>query len=88
VRLRIRALPRAARTAVAGPHGDTLKVRVAAPPVDGAANEELVRFISKMLHVPRAAVRVVAGQTGRNKVIEVRGSTASAIRAALSKGTD
>ena len=65
--------PRARRTELAGRHGDALKVRLAAPPVDGAANEELVRFIAESLGVPRRAVRVTAGHTARRKTLEVDG---------------
>ena len=73
VRLRLRVQPRASRTEVAGPQGDLLKVRLAAPPVDGAANEALVRFLAEALGVPRGAVRLVAGETSRTKVVEVAG---------------
>jgi len=73
IRLRLRVQPSASRTEIAGPHGDALKVRLAAPPVDGAANEELVRFIARQLGVPRSAVNIRAGATGRSKVVEVDG---------------
>lgn len=65
--------PRASRTELAGRHGDSLKVRVAAPPVDGAANEALVRFLADRLEVSRSAVRLEAGATGRTKVLAVAG---------------
>jgi uncharacterized protein len=68
--------PRAGKTAVVGPHGDALKVRVAAPPVDGAANEELIDFLSAVLHVPKSSVTVRTGQTGRRKRVRVEGVTA------------
>ena len=54
-------------------HGDAVKIRLAAPPVDGAANDELVDFLADKLGVPRSAVSIVAGQTGRRKTIEVEG---------------
>ena len=65
--------PRASRTEMAGRHGDALKVRLAAPPVDGAANEALVRFLADQLGVPRSAVRLESGAGGRAKVIAVEG---------------
>lgn len=65
--------PRASRTELAGRHGDALKVRIAAPPVDGAANEALVRFLADRLDVSRSAVRLEAGTTGRTKVLAVAG---------------
>ncbi len=72
-RLLVHVQPRAKRSEVAGRHGDAVKVRLAAPPVDGAANEELVRFMAETLRLPRRAVRVVAGLTARRKTIEVDG---------------
>lgn len=59
--------PRAQRTEVVGWHGDAIKVRLKAPPVDGAANEELVRFVAQRLGVSRSAVRIVSGRTSRRK---------------------
>ena len=61
VRLRLHVQPRASRTEVAGHHGDAIKIRLAAPPVDGAANDALLRFLSDRLSVARSAVRVEAG---------------------------
>jgi uncharacterized protein (TIGR00251 family) len=65
--------PRASRTELAGPHGGALRVRLTAPPVDGAANEPLVRLLAERLGVPRSAVRLDAGATGRSKVVTVEG---------------
>lgn len=65
--------PRAARTEVDGRHGDAIKIRIAAPPVDGAANEELIRFLAKALSLPRSAVRLTGGATGRRKTVEIGG---------------
>jgi uncharacterized protein (TIGR00251 family) len=73
VRLQVHVQPRASRTELAGRHGDAIKVRLAAPPVNGAANDALVRFLSERLEVPRSAVRLVAGTTGRAKVVAVDG---------------
>jgi len=72
-RLRVHVQPRAKRSEVAGRHGDAVKVRLMAPPVDGAANEELVRLLAEALGLPRRAVRIVAGLAGRDKVVEVDG---------------
>ena len=72
-RLIVWVQPRASRTEVAGMHGDAVKIRLAAPPVDGAANEELIRFLADMLGVPRSAVSVVSGQASRRKTIQVDG---------------
>ncbi|MGH7469007.1 MAG: DUF167 domain-containing protein [Longimicrobiales bacterium] len=75
--------PRASRTEVVGEHGAALKVRIAAPPVAGAANDELIRFLARSLSVPQSAVRVARGASGRRKVIEVTGVSAARVRAAL-----
>lgn len=80
VRFSVRVQPRASRTDIAGIHGDAIKIRVAAPPVEGAANQELVSFLAKQLGVPRAAVRIARGETGRQKVIEVAGVQAETVR--------
>lgn len=68
--------PRAARTEVAGRHGDAIKIRIQAPPVDGAANAELVRFVAKRLRVPRHGVVIVAGASGRVKRLTIEGGPA------------
>ena len=65
--------PRASNSALAGQHGDALKVRVTAPPLDGAANEALVRFLAERLGVAPSAVRVESGAGSRAKVVTVEG---------------
>lgn len=72
--LHILVQPRASRSEIVGPHGDALKVRLAAPPVDGAANEELVRLLAKEYGVPRSAVEIVSGLSARRKTVRVRGA--------------
>jgi len=66
--------PRAAQTEVVGMHGDAVKIRLKAPPVDGAANEELVRFLAERLGVARADVSLVSGETARAKRLRVTGT--------------
>lgn len=73
VRLRLRVQPRASRTEVVGPHGGELRIRLAAPPVDGAANAELVRFLADRLGVPARAVTLARGVAGRRKVAVAAG---------------
>jgi uncharacterized protein len=82
-RIQVRAQPRAPRSELAGEHDGALRVRVAAPPVDGAANDELVRFLGKLLGRPASALRVVSGSKGRSKVVEVAGLDAAAVRSLL-----
>ncbi|NYI46797.1 hypothetical protein BJ993_003877 [Nocardioides aromaticivorans] len=72
--LSVRVQPGASRTGVAGPtgpEGAELKVRLASPPVDGRANEELVRWLARELGVPRSAVTLVRGQTSRSKQLRI-----------------
>ena len=71
LRLRIHLQPRAAHTRIVGRHGDALKVHVQAPPVDGAANAALIALLAEALHVPRRAVRILHGASGREKLIEI-----------------
>jgi uncharacterized protein (TIGR00251 family) len=75
-RLRLHVQPRASRSELAGRHGDAIKVRLTAPPVDGAANEALLRFLASQLQVPRSALSLVAGGSGRSKVVAIEAITA------------
>ena len=75
--------PRAGKTAVVGEHGDALKVRIAAPPVDGAANAMLTEFLAKTLGVAKAAITIRSGETGRRKVLRIEGVTAEQVRSTL-----
>ena len=70
--LRLRVQPRAGRTAFAEPFGDALKVKLKAPPVDGRANAELLRFIAERFGVSRGAVELVSGQQSRTKQLRVK----------------
>ena len=73
VRFTVRVQPRASRSEVVGAHGGALKVRLQAPPVDGAANAALVDLLAESLGVPRRAVRIVAGASSRSKTVDVDG---------------
>jgi uncharacterized protein (TIGR00251 family) len=79
VRFSVRVQPRASRSELAGVHGDALKVRLAAPPVDGAANDALVELLADRLGVARRAVRIVSGASGRSKTVDVDGVTIEAV---------
>jgi uncharacterized protein len=81
--LRVRVQPRASRDAFSGERDGALVVRLTAPPVEGAANEALARFLGKALGVAPSAVRVVSGATGRNKVVSVAGVDAATARERL-----
>lgn len=72
VRVAVRLVPRAGRDAVVGAAADgALRVRVAAPPVDGAANEALCRLLARELRLPRSAVLIVEGAASRRKIVDV-----------------
>ncbi len=83
VRVTVYVQPRASRSEVAGVHGDAVKIRLAAPPVEGAANKELVAFLAKKLGVPKSAIRIVSGERGRRKILEVSGITVRSVREAM-----
>lgn len=85
LRLAIHATPGAKHTAAAGAHGDALRVRLAAPPVDGKANAALLAFLAERLGVPNRAVSLRSGDTSRRKLVEIQPCPldAAAIRAAL-----
>lgn len=86
--LTVHVQPKASRTECVGIHGEALKIRVAAPPIGGAANEELVRFLARELSVPSSAIRIESGAGGRHKRVALKGVTAEAVSARLIlKGT-
>jgi uncharacterized protein (TIGR00251 family) len=72
-RIAVKVHPRARRSALAGRFGEAWKLDLAAPPVDGKANEECIHFFAELLDVPRARVRIITGLTSRMKVVEIEG---------------
>jgi uncharacterized protein (TIGR00251 family) len=82
-RVRVYVQPRAAHTATAGLHDGCIKIRLAAPPVDGAANAALLAFVAERLGIAKQNVRLIAGHGARRKVLEVDGLSLEAIQAAL-----
>lgn len=85
ITLTLHIQPGAKKTEIAGRHGDALKIRLAAPPVDGKANDALIRYIADQLKLPKSAVNLKSGQTSRQKVLEVVGAELAAV---LSLNTD
>jgi uncharacterized protein (TIGR00251 family) len=79
LRFTVRVVPRASRSQLAGEHDGALRVRVCAPPVEGAANEELVRILARELKVPIRAVEITSGHASKLKHMRVTGATASAL---------
>lgn len=72
--LQVKVVPRSSRNEIGEVLGDRLKIKIAAPPVDSAANEELIRFLTRQLGVSRSSVQITHGQTSRNKTVFVRGA--------------
>jgi uncharacterized protein YggU (UPF0235/DUF167 family) len=83
VRITVRLTPRGGRDAIDGWDGEVLRARVAAAPVDGAANESLVRLLAKALRVAPSRLSLVAGAQSRTKTVEVDGLSPEQVRTAL-----
>ena len=81
VELNVRVIPRAKKTELSGERDGALVVRVAAPPVEGAANEAVIDFFAHALGVPKRAVRIVSGERSRTKRVAIAGVTEAQIRA-------
>ena len=69
----VRVVPRASKSEIVGEYDGALKVRISAPPVDGAANAELIKILSKKLNVPKSAVGIIGGQTSKQKQVLING---------------
>jgi uncharacterized protein (TIGR00251 family) len=67
----VRVLPRASRSELVGQHDGALKIKIASPPVDGAANEELIKLLAKIFGARKADVEIIGGQTSRSKRIRI-----------------
>jgi uncharacterized protein (TIGR00251 family) len=85
--LTVHLQPKASTTECVGIHGDAIKIRVAAPPVDDAANDELIQFLARQLSIPIASVRIHSGASGRHKRVLVKGATAQLVLARLNPGS-
>lgn len=81
--LAVRAQPRASRSEIVGLQGDALKVRLAAPPVDGAANRELEKVLARALGIPKSSVEILRGASGREKVLRIHGMSPKEVRERL-----
>jgi uncharacterized protein (TIGR00251 family) len=88
VRFAVHVQPRASTTEIAGLHGDAIKIRLSAPPVEGAANDALVDFLSERFAVARRSVRIVGGAQSRAKIVEVDGVSADDVRRLLNLNAD
>jgi len=83
VTIAVQVVPRARRNEIDGVHGDALKVRIAAPPVEGAANEALLTFLAQALGIRKRDISLAAGERGRRKLVRIQGLRADAVAARL-----
>jgi uncharacterized protein (TIGR00251 family) len=82
----VRVVPRASRSEIAGEHDGALRVHIAAAPVEGAANDELIETIARALKIPRRAVEITSGHRSKNKTIRVTGAGNSTIQSLATGG--
>ncbi|MBV6521903.1 MAG: hypothetical protein MNPFHGCM_02047 [Gemmatimonadaceae bacterium] len=87
VRIAVRVQPRSSATEIVGIHGTALRIRVHAPPVDGAANDAVIRLLAERLGIQRSRVRVVAGMTSRSKIVELRDVNEDDVQALAGAGS-
>ena len=83
IEFNVRVIPRSSRSEIVGELNGAVKVRLASPPVDGAANAELIKLLSKSLGVPKSAVTIVSGVTSKTKRLRVDGVTDQQLRKAI-----
>jgi uncharacterized protein (TIGR00251 family) len=81
--LEIRLAPRSSRCEIAGIQDGSLKMKITAPPVEGKANEECIRFLSDLLRIRKSAISIIAGEKSKNKTVLVTGMTAQEIEKIL-----
>ncbi len=83
----VRVVPRASMSEIIGEHDGALKVRIASPPVDGAANAELIKLFTKQFGISKGNIEIIGGQTSKSKQIRMRGLTAAQFEAVLKAKT-
>ena len=83
VQFAVRVVPRASKSEIVGEHDGMLKVRIAAPPVDGAANEEVIKLLARTFKVSKSSVMITSGQTSKTKQVSITGITTTQIHAIL-----
>jgi len=85
VTIKLRVQPRASRTEIVGEQAGAIKLRVAAPPVDGKANEECTRYLARLLKVSATSVEIISGSSSRDKVIRIHNISARRVLEALGR---
>lgn len=88
VTFRIHVQPRASKSELAGEHGGAFKLRIAAPPVDGKANEECRRLLARLVGVSLSSIQIVVGESSKDKVVRVHDVTAARIRELLTSAAE
>ena len=81
--LSVRIQPRASKNGIVTMEGGGLKIRLTAPPVDGAANEALVKFLSVALSIPKSHIEIVSGHTSRDKIVRISGMNGAEVKRLL-----
>ena len=84
-RIQVKVHPRAKRSAVSGRLGDAWKLDLAAPPVEGKANDECIRFLAGLAGVPRSRIRIITGAAARTKLIDIEGAAQETVDALLTR---
>jgi len=84
----LKVIPKSSRNQVAGVEGGVLKIKIQAPPVEGAANEAVIKFLSGLFHQPKSSILVIKGQQSRHKVIRIKGAQVKEILESLAKYQD
>ena len=80
----VRIVPRASRSEIAGEQSGALRVRIAAVPVEGAANQELIKLLAKSFKLPQKAVEIVSGAASKNKIVRIQGADATRLQQLVS----
>ena len=88
MRVTVRVQPRASRARIEGVHGEAWRIRVQAPPVEGAANDAVCDLLAEALRLPKRRVRVVSGASARTKIVEIEGTSADVVRARLTAASE
>jgi uncharacterized protein len=85
VTFRVRAQPRAAKTEIVGEYAGAVKLRIAAPPVDGKANDEMIKFFSRLFEIPSRSVEIVSGDSSRDKIIRIHNIGVARVQGVLGR---
>jgi len=80
----VRIVVRAPRSEFVGEQSGTLRVRIAAPPIEGAANQELIKLLAKSFKLPKNAVQIISGSTSKNKIVRIQGADATRLQQLVS----